>query len=80
MLNCEQVTRYLEIRAEQPLSRGTEVAMRVHLRRCVLCRRYGQQTRLITRLAPFSAAPATARLSEEFKERLRWRMRWTSPV
>ncbi|SHJ62304.1 hypothetical protein SAMN02745146_3562 [Hymenobacter daecheongensis DSM 21074] len=74
MLNCYQVTRLLEIKAEQPLSWGTLLAMRVHLRLCVLCRRYQQQTYLIARAARPAANLNQVQLREEFKAQLRARL------
>lgn len=75
MLNCQQVTRLIEIKAEQPLSWGTLLAMRVHLRQCLLCRRYQQQSYLIARVARTPAVQSPIRLREDFKEQLREQMR-----
>ena len=75
MLNCLQATRLIEIKADQPLSWGTLLALRVHLRLCPLCRRYCQQSSLINRVA--AAAPASlpaTQLSDDFKARLSQRL------
>lgn len=71
MLNCQQVTRLIERQADQPLSWGTQLAMRVHLRLCFLCRRYQSQTALITRVARQPTAGAQIQLRNDFKEKLR---------
>ena len=75
MLNCQQATRLIERRSDQPLSWGQLLALRVHLRLCFLCRRYNSQSRLINRLA---AQPETdwvkTSLSAEFKARLHTRL------
>ena len=78
MLNCQQVTRLIEIKAEQPLSWGNLLAMRVHLRLCVLCRRYQQQSYLIARVARLPGAQNPVRLREDFKEQLREKLRLRS--
>lgn len=75
MLNCQQVTRLIEVKAEQQLSWGTLLAMRVHLRLCVLCRRYQQQTYLIARVARLPSVQNPVRLREDFKQQLREQMR-----
>lgn len=77
MLNCQQVTRLIEIQADQSLTWGTQLAMRVHLRHCVLCRRYQSQTALIKRLArkPPADQQSPVRLREDFKEQLRQEMK-----
>jgi len=75
MLNCQQVTRLIEIKAEQPLSWGTLLAMRVHLRLCVLCRRYQHQTYLIAHVARNPADRGPVRLREDFKNLLREEIR-----
>jgi hypothetical protein len=75
MLSCQQVTRLIEIRADQQLSWGTLLAMRVHLRLCFLCRRYQQQTYLIARVARTSAGTGPVRLRDDFKEQLRQELR-----
>jgi hypothetical protein len=75
MLNCQQVTRLIEIRADQQLSWGTLLAMRVHLRLCFLCRRYESQTALITRLARKPAVEGPLRLRDDFKNKLQEELR-----
>ncbi len=74
MLTCYQATALVERTAGQASRVGTLVALRVHLRRCVLCRRYQQQSRLLTRLARTPVAPEGLRLRPAFKDELRARL------
>lgn len=70
MLNCQQATLLLERTAGQPQRVGSLLALRVHLRLCVLCSRYQHQTHLIAQTARFSSHQKAVQLREEFKDQL----------
>lgn len=51
LFNCNEATLLIEKRAELPLSPTERASVWAHLRMCVLCRRYAQQTQVVAALA-----------------------------
>jgi len=51
MLNCQEATRLLSDRLEQPLSRGQRLALILHTLMCSACRNFGKQAEFLRRTA-----------------------------
>lgn len=60
LFNCNEATLLIEKRAELPLSPTERASVWAHLRMCVLCRRYAQQTKVVAALAQRLARPDAA--------------------
>jgi len=51
LFNCNEATLLIEKRAELPLTLPQRLRVWLHMRMCMLCRRYAQQTQLLAQLA-----------------------------
>jgi hypothetical protein len=49
--NCREAIRLQSAALERPLSLSQWIGLRIHLRLCVWCRRYGRQIRFLSRFA-----------------------------